>query len=73
MSKIKKHLYEQLKSIDYFAKPITFTYKGNDTYRTAFGGFLSFLIGTFLGVMFIYKMIAMYERTETKIRKDTIV
>ncbi|CDW81502.1 UNKNOWN [Stylonychia lemnae] len=73
MTRIRKGFYDILKSIDYFAKPINFTYKGNDTYRTAFGGFMSTIIGTFLGVIFVYKVIAMYERSETKIRKDSIV
>ena len=72
-TKVRKGFYDALKSIDYFAKPINLTYKGNDTYRTAFGGLMSTFLGIFLGVLFIYKIIAMVERSETKLRKDTIL
>jgi len=73
VTKVRKEFYDILKSIDYFAKPINLTYKGNDTYRTAFGGLMSTFLGIFLGVLFIYKMLDMVNRDSTKIRKDTLV
>eukprot|EP00347_Sterkiella_histriomuscorum_P012024 403370182 len=55
---LRKSVYQALRTIDSFSKPINFTYRGQDSYRTAFGGFVTFSIGVLLAVMFFYKAIS---------------
>ena len=68
----KKH-WRFLKNLDIYAKPITMTYKGNEKFRSKFGGFISLMILLFIVFIFSYKMKEMVDRTKTQVKKNTIV
>jgi hypothetical protein len=52
----KKKFWGFLKNLDIYAKPITMTYKGNEKFRSKFGGFISLMILLFIVFIFSYKM-----------------
>jgi hypothetical protein len=62
-----------VKQFDLYAKPIYITYKGNDKFRTLFGGSISLMVSLFLISMLGYKLNVMANREDTSVKKDTLV
>ena len=69
----KKKFWGFLKNLDIYAKPITMTYKGNEKFRSKFGGFISLMILLFIVFIFSYKMSQMIKRSKTQVKKNTLV
>ena len=49
------------------------TFKGNDKFRTVFGGMISLVLLLFIISVFGYKLNAMINRTLTQIKRNTLV
>lgn len=77
MSKVIFKAYEwgtdKLRGCDWFGKPVTLTYKGDDTFRTLGGGMLSLSIFGFLVFYAVVLCKTMVERSDVKTTKNTIV
>lgn len=60
-----------IKSPDLFARKLSLTYKGDDCYKTTFGGFISYIVIILIIVYFFYLLIYTFGRdltsTQTKI------
>lgn len=64
---------DKLRGCDWFGKPVTLTYKGDDTFRTLGGGILSLSIFGFLVFYAVVLCKTMVERSDVKTTKNTIV
>ena len=69
----KRKFWGFLKNLDIYAKPITMTYKGNEKFRSKFGGFISMMILLVITFIFSYKMSEMIKRSKTQVKKNTLV
>ena len=61
----KKSYWRFLKNLDIYAKPISMTYKGNEKFRSKFGGLISSMILLVIIFIFSYKMSEMIRRSKT--------
>jgi hypothetical protein len=61
----KKNYWSFLKNLDIYAKPISMTYKGNEKFRSKFGGLISLMILLVIIFIFSYKMSEMIRRSKT--------
>ena len=62
-----------LKTVDIFAKPIQLTYKGQDKFRTSFGGVLSVGVIILIVSLFAYNLRDLINRNRTEVKKNTLV
>jgi hypothetical protein len=60
-------------TIDIYAKPISLTYKGRERYSTSCGGLISLFVIVFILSLFGYYSSDLMSRSNTQIRKSTIV
>jgi hypothetical protein len=60
-------------TIDIYAKPISLTYKGRERYSTSCGGLISLFVIVFILSLFGYYSSDLISRSNTQIRKSTIV
>ena len=60
-----KHLKDIIKSRDMYAKPFSFTYKGEENFKTTFGGFISIIITSIVLVYGVQRFIVMINRDDT--------
>jgi hypothetical protein len=58
---------------DIYAKPITMTYRGREKFRSVFGGMISLLIVASIISIFGYKMREMINRSQTQVKKNTLI
>lgn len=65
-------ILKRIKILDFYAKPITFTYKGNESFRSVLGGIISLVIIVILTVIFGYKIERLMSRDDTTTRKSSI-
>ncbi|CDW81986.1 UNKNOWN [Stylonychia lemnae] len=62
-----------LRSIDIYAKPVQLTYKGSEKFRSTFGGIISLAVVIFFFSVFVYKLNDMFNKSQTQIKKNTLV
>ena len=62
----------QFKHIDRFSKKVSFTYKGQDSFRTVFGGVVSFLLYCFVLGIAIYMLARMFDRKQVSVNQSYI-
>ncbi|CDW75112.1 UNKNOWN [Stylonychia lemnae] len=62
-----------IRNIDIYAKPVQLTYKGSEKFKSTFGGLVSLGVICFFLSVFIYKMNDMFLKTQTQIKKNTLV
>lgn len=62
-----------LQSFDIYGKPILMTHKGNQKFKTIFGGLVSLLVCLFLFAMFWYKFHIMITRQNTSVKQNSII
>ena len=65
------NIHKFLRHFDAYAKPVTFTYRGNLGYRTAFGGCLSIIFCLFLIALFLSKLTYIGSLTNSNFQKLT--
>jgi hypothetical protein len=49
------------------------TYRGKEKFRSTFGGFISLVIICILAFLFSYKLKVMVDRTQSQVKKNTLV
>ena len=64
---------DKVRGCDWFGKSITFTYRGEDAFKTLGGGILSLSIFGFLLFYMIFLLRVMFERSDVNTSKNTIV
>ena len=69
----KSKLLAWLESLDLYGRPVTLSFRGKDKFRTLFGGIVSFLLLSLILSVFIYKLMDMLQRSQTQIKKNTLV
>lgn len=63
--------HKACRAFDVYGKPVSMTYKGSQSYRTAFGGCVTFLLFGFVTSLFIYKLAQIEDHNASIIQKLT--
>ncbi|TNV82719.1 hypothetical protein FGO68_gene2428 [Halteria grandinella] len=69
----KKQMKESFKSVDMFGQSVSFTWNGEDTYKTSWGAFLSWIILLIMAAYTIYRLIYMVNRWNPGVAKTTLI
>lgn len=64
---------DRCKGIDQFGQTIHLTYKGDDSYKTLFGAFVSFILILILLAFFIFKAYNMFKYIDPQITKVSLI
>ena len=62
---------DSYKSIDMFGQSVTFTWKGENQFKTSFGATVSLVLMIVLGVYTLYKAIQVFDRTNPNVSMST--
>lgn len=66
-------LLKMVENMDIYGEAITLRYKGKDKFQTSIGDFLSLIIMTLTVAYFSFKLHSLIERTQTQLKKNTVM
>ena len=69
----RKQVLESYKSIDHFGQTVSFTYNGEDQYKTHIGATTSLIISLVLLAYGIFKATELFQRTSPLVTKTTLI
>jgi hypothetical protein len=66
-------LKKSFKSVDLYGEKIELTYKGEGTYKTNIGAFVSLVLIFILGAYLIYRALVMFTKQGTNVNKSNFI